>query len=264
MHILLYYPGTFSRDEATLIKFDKEKEIKNIDIKLKKDGGIILAGTVTDEEGKPVSQAFVVVHHSDMLFDFSTAYTDENGHYKIDALGPGNFLAHVDAVHKGYVRTRMPFEIKAGDKELTMNFKLNRGVSISGKFVDENGNEWKNLNGYGNVYVSNESVKDTNSLSSFSLTNFRNKYRPKDSRRGSGGYFAQGQGDYNNGEMIFPTSGTFVFQGMMPGKTKISFEPKEEGSSVKEILYNGQNIKDTGLETSPGQEIKDVTIVIAK
>ncbi|MEN6385625.1 MAG: M56 family metallopeptidase [Phycisphaerales bacterium] len=260
----IYYPGTFSRDEAKLITFDNEKEIKNIEIKLKKNGGIVLEGTVTDEKGQPVSQAFVVVHHSDMLVDFSAAYTDQNGKYKIEALGPGNFLAHVDAVHKGYVRMRIPLEIKAADKEINMNFKLNRGVSISGKFVDENGNEWKNLNGYGNVYVSNKSVKDSNSdVSSFSLTNFRNKYRPKSNER-SGGYFALGEGDYNNGEMIFPTSSTFILQGIMPGKTKISFEPKEKGSSAKEILYNGQNIKDTGLETNPGQEIKDVTIVIGK
>jgi len=30
----------------------------------------------------------------------------------------------------------------------------------------------------------------------------------------------------------------------------------------EEILYNGQNIMETGLETKPGQEIKDVIVVI--
>jgi len=62
--------------------------------------------------------------------------------------------------------------------------------------------------------------------------------------------------------MLFPARNTFVVEGMMPGKTIISFYPKKEGCKVSEILYNGRNIKETGLETKPGQEIKDVTIVI--
>jgi len=48
----------------------------------------------------------------------------------------------------------------------------------------------------------------------------------------------------------------------MPGKTIFRFHPKTEGQIVKEILYKGRNIMETGLETKPGQEIKDVTIVI--
>ena len=49
---------------------------------------------------------------------------------------------------------------------------------------------------------------------------------------------------------------------MMPGKTIISFSPKKEGCKVLEILYNGRNIMETGLETKTGQKIKDITIVI--
>jgi len=49
---------------------------------------------------------------------------------------------------------------------------------------------------------------------------------------------------------------------MIPGKTIFRFHPKTEGQIVKEILYNGQDIMESGIETKPGQQIKDVTIVI--
>jgi hypothetical protein len=49
---------------------------------------------------------------------------------------------------------------------------------------------------------------------------------------------------------------------MMPGKTILRFHPKTQGQVVKQILYNGQNIMDTGIETKSGQEVKDITIVV--
>jgi len=97
--------------------------------------------------------------------------------------------------------------------------------------------------------------------SSFSLTDFRNKYRPEDVTTGSGGSFFRGEGDYSRGQMIFATRSTFVIQGMMPGHTMMSFYPMKEGCEVLKILCNGRNIMETGIETQPGQEIKDVTIV---
>ena len=97
----IYYPGTFFRSDAKRITFDKQQHVDNINIKLQKEGGLILEGTVRDEAGKPVPEAFVVVHRRDMLFDFVTAYTDAQGRYQIQGLGDGEFLVHVDAVHRG-------------------------------------------------------------------------------------------------------------------------------------------------------------------
>jgi hypothetical protein len=50
----------------------------------------------------------------------------------------------------------------------------------------------------------------------------------------------------------------------MPGKTVLHFYAKTEGQTVKEILYKGENIIGTGIETRPGQDIQNVTIVIEK
>ncbi|HUU16912.1 MAG TPA: M56 family metallopeptidase [Sedimentisphaerales bacterium] len=257
-HPPIYYPGTFSRNDAKLIRFDEKQECENIDIRLRRKGGLILEGTVTDDTGKPVPEAFVVVHRSDMLFDFVTDYTDKKGSYQIQGLGDGEFLVHVDAAHRELVRTRTPIVIDSANRRAQLDFALKRGVTISGKFVDEDGNDWQIGQSYGDA-----NIKDWKGpTSSFSLTDFRNKYRTKDVRKGSGGSFQRGQGDYGSAEMLFPARNTFIVEGMMPGKTIISFSPKKEGCKVLEILYNGRDIMETGLETKPGREIKDVTIVI--
>jgi hypothetical protein len=254
----IYYPGTFFRNEAESVTFDGQWDVKNVDIKLQRTGGLVLEGTVINESGEPVPEAFVVVHRRDMLFDFVTAYTDEQGSYEIQGLGDGDFLVHVDAVHRGLVRTRIPINIGSANQRTQLDFVLRQGVTISGKFVDEEGNDWQIGQSYGYA-----NIKDGQGLTSaFSLTDFRNKYRPKDIRRGSGGSFARGEGDYDGGQMLFPTKSTFVIQGVMPGHTMISFYPKKEGCEVAEILCNGQDIMETGIETVLGQEIKGVIIVI--
>jgi hypothetical protein len=257
-HPPIYYPGTFSRNDAKLIRFDEKQECENIDIRLRRKGGLILKGTVTDDTGKPVPEAFVVVHRRDMLFDFITDYTDKKGRYRIQGLGDGEFLVHVDAAHRELVRKRTPIVIDSANRRTQLDFSLKRGVTISGKFVDEDGNDWQIGESYGHALIEDW----RSSTGSFALSDFHNKYRPKEVRRGSGGAFHRGQGDYGSAQMLFPARNTFVVEGMMPGKTIFNFYPKKEGCKVSEILYNGRNIKETGLETKPGQEIKDITIVI--
>jgi hypothetical protein len=193
-----------------------------------------------------------------MLFDFVTDYTDKKGRYRIQGLGDGEFLVHIDAAHRELVRKRTPIVIDSANRRTQLDFSLKRGVTISGKFVDKDGNDWQIAESYGHAIIEDW----RSSTGSFSLTDFRNKYRSKDVRRGSGGAFHRDQGDYKSAQMLFPARNTFVVEGMMPGKTIISFSPKKEGCKVSEILYHGRNIKETGLETKPGQEIKDITIVI--
>ena len=107
----IYYPGTFSRSNAKQFSFDKSTNVDGVNITLRKEGGLALEGTIRDEAGKPIPEAFVVVHRLDMLFDFNTAYSDAQGHYRIQGMGTGQFLVHVDAVHRGFVRTRKPIDI---------------------------------------------------------------------------------------------------------------------------------------------------------
>ena len=187
----IYYPSTFSRSAAKLITFDKSPRVEGVNITRRKKGGMVIEGTVRDEAGKPVPEAFVVVDRRDMFFDFNTAYTDAQGHYRIDGLGAGQFLVHVDAVHRGFVRTRVPLNLDKTSTKVQRDFTLNRGVLISGKFVDQNGDAWKIGESYGYANIVNyKRVKAKQmSSSSFSLTRFWNKYRPQDAEEGQGGSF---------------------------------------------------------------------------
>lgn len=253
----VYYPSTFSRSDAKQVTFHKMRSVEHVDITLRKQGGLLVEGTVRDEAGKPVPEAFVVVHPRDMLFDFVTDYTDKQGRYRIQGLGDGEFLVHADALHRGLVRTRAPVKLAKNVPAARLDFTLVRGVTISGKLVDEKGQPWQIAQTDGLAWVNNRE-------NCFSLTGFRNKYGPQDSLARSHGYYADGEGNYADSRMLFPTTSTFLVEGLLPGRTQIELSPRKEGQQVRKILYSGRDIMASGIDTQPGQEIKDVAIVIGK
>ena len=261
----IYYPGTFSRSDAKQVTFDKSTSVENVNITLRKEGGLVLEGTVHDEAGNPVPEAFVVAHHRDMLWGYNTAYTDAQGHYRIQGLETGQFLVHVDAAHRGFVRTRTPIDIDKPSEKSRLDFTLRRGVSISGKLVDEKGNDWQIGDSYAYAWFSEGGAHPSQfrlNEGDFSSGDFRSKYRPKNVETGLPGAFLLGEGDYDHDQAIFPTTSTFIIQGVMPGPTMIGLSPNKEKQKVAKILYGGRDILTSGIDTKPGDEIKDVTIVV--
>jgi len=262
----IYYPRSFSRTDAKQVVFDKSRHVEDVNITLRKEGGIAIEGTVRDEAGKPVPEAFVVVHRRDMLFDFDTAYTDAQGHYRIQGLGAGSFLVHVDAAHRGLVRTRTPIDLDKASKKVRRDFTLHRGVLISGKFVDEKGQDWQIGDSYAYAaQVSKDRPARTQfelNEGNFSLTDFQNKHRPESVKKGFPGAFLLGEGDYDCDQAVFPTMSTFIIQGMMPGHTTIGLSPNKEKQKVVKILHDGRDILKSGIDTKAGDEIKGVVIVV--
>ena len=197
---------------------------------------------------------------------FDTAYTDAEGHYQLKGLGPGQLLVHVDAVHRGFVRTRMPVNLDEANAKAQRDFTLHRGVLISGKFVDEKGDDWRIGTSYAYAAQISKDRPRRNQFElnegDFSLTDFRSKYSPESVEEGSPGTFLLGEGDYDCDQAIFPTASTFVIQGMMPGHTMIGLSPNKEKQKVVKILYNGRDILTSGIDTNPGDEIKDITFVV--
>jgi beta-lactamase regulating signal transducer with metallopeptidase domain len=256
----IYALSTFFRGEARLITFDKSRHVDGVNITLRKTGGLVLEGTVRDENGKPIPEAFVVVHHRDMLFDRVTAYTDSEGRYELQGLGDGEVLVHVDAIHRGFVRTRVPIVLEKKAPAVQRDFTLHRGVSISGKLVDQDGKEWQIGRSYGGVHVTSNLKKPHEGPSWSGLPN---KFGVQSVREtGSDVFYIPGEGDYDVDNMVFPTSSTFLFPSVKPGHTRITFSPQAEGQEVVKILCNGKDILKSGITTKPGDEIKDVTIVI--
>ena len=172
----IYYPSTFSRNEAKLITFDETPSVENVNITRRKAGGLVLAGRVCDEAGEPIPEAFVVVHRRDMFFDFVTAYSDAEGGYQIQGLGDGEFLVHVNATPRGFVRTCTAIDLDGRTQKTRCDFTLTQGVSISGKLVDKEGNDWEIAKSYGMAHVASESPRPSGS---FTLSGFGNKHSPQ-------------------------------------------------------------------------------------
>ena len=254
-----YFPGTVDRNKAKKVTFNDTMSVEKVDIRLQTKGELILEGVVTDEKtGNPIPKALVTVHHKDMLFDHLTVYTDEQGRYRIESIGTGDFFVHVDAKPWGYIRTLKTVDMKATPKTTVLDFTLRRGATIYGMFVDENGNPIEiDRSAWGLAYRYDPGPSKT----MHSWTGARNRYSTKGLTYST---FSDGEGDYESEYMVFPTPSSFIIEGVKPGKTILHFSPQIEGQTVKEILYHGENITKTGIETQSDQEIKDVTIVIKK
>lgn len=257
-----YYPGTLDRAKATVIAFDKGESVENADIRLARHGDQVLEGTITDAStGRPIENALVVVHHMDMLFDQITAYTDAQGRYRLDTVTPGEAIVHVDAKPFGYVRKRQTLTLDAGTKETRLDLSLTPGVTLTGKFVDTAGKDveftWMAL---GYAYHR----PDLNPGGpSWSGSNSRYSVVQGDGQAPV--FFMGGSGDYSGEIMDSPTPSTFRIDGVLPGQTLLTFDPKAPDLTVQSINYEGRNIMPDGFTTSLAQrEVKDVTIVLAR
>lgn len=254
-----YYPGTLDRNKATLVSFDKGPAAQNVDIRLQRHGEYSLEGTITDEStGSPIEKALVTVHHTDLLFDQITTYTDAQGHYRLDTVSPGEVLVHVDAKPFGFVRTRRLLTISNETKETRLDLSLKPGVTIRGKFVDTAGKPieftWA---AYGSAYHSPNPDGQGSSWSGSA-----SRYTVAEKKPVT---FIGGSGDYHFEEMSFPTTSTFLIEGMLPGSTFVKFEPKASDLMVQSILYKGKDIGPAGFETTlADREVQDVTIVLTR
>ncbi|MEJ2704711.1 MAG: carboxypeptidase-like regulatory domain-containing protein [Sedimentisphaerales bacterium] len=79
------------------------------------------------------ANARLVTFGDNMFFDLFCGYTNEQGRYRIEGLGEGTFIVHVDAVYKGLVKTRKLVTIKPDAQPTQLNFTLTRGVRVSGE-----------------------------------------------------------------------------------------------------------------------------------
>lgn len=253
-----FHPATFDRGEAELVTFGEVNLVEGIDVRMQRTGGRVLEGRVTDgATGAPIPEALVTTFHADMWFDLFHAYTDEQGRYRVEGLSDGQFVIHVDAVHKGYVKTRRIVTLRRSAPPLDLALK--RGANISGILVDERGNRYRAGRSFG--HADRREGGFGGAASNFP---YGNKYAPDYIRNGSTVFYTEGQGEAAGTMMVFPSDTTFLLPAVAPGKIAIEFRPRGRGERVQAILHEGRDIQETGLVIGPGQEITDVTIVIAK
>jgi len=266
VYLPTYHPGTLSRKEAKQVTFDNQRHVVNVDLVLQTNGGLTLEGTVVDETGQPIPEVVVVARLPDMHAGQVAAYTDKDGKYRIHGLDKKEYQVGFEALHRGFVGACATIDMKKsnGQKPLTLDTSLKQGATITGKFVDEKGKAWKIAESHGHA-----SIQDPKKPSSYiHYSGPWNKYRPKGVAENPSTFITvflekgETRGEFSGGQMTFPTKSTFTFQGLKPGVTTISFSPKKENQKTVKILYQGKDVLKSGIETKPGQEIKDVTIVI--
>jgi hypothetical protein len=253
-----FYPGTPSRDDATLVTFDEAAMAEGIDVAMQGGGGGALEGVVTSADGGgPVPRALVSLFHHDMWFDLFYTYADEQGRYRMEGLGAGTYIVHVDARHDGYVKTRKITTVDAGAAQEPLDFVLRRGGSISGTLVDEEGQPYKVGRGYG--YASRTTRGSGGAASNFP---YGNKHAPECIRTASTLFYEEGEGDAASARMAFPTETSFLLPAVPPGKVAISFRPRGRGERVAKMLHEGRDVLESGLTVEAGRDITGVTIVV--
>jgi len=256
----VFFPGTHSRDEATKITFDKngEMDIRNVDILLRKTGGLVLEGTVSSRDtGEPIPKTLVVVYRRDMEFDTVTTYSDAQGHYRFACLGPGKFQLQADATPDGFVRTRKLVTLTDAAPVTRLDLTLMTGATISGAFVQEDGSPWHVDRFKRTAFMQLRGFTDEGGQ----CNGLWNRYAPGRAEFGSGVYYS-GEGDYEQGQMGFPDDTSFIVSGMMPGQAMFNYSPYVDGKRVVRINYEGRDILSEGLKIGPTQVIQGVQIVI--
>jgi hypothetical protein len=251
-----YYPGVFSRAAAQLIRFGSDREVTGIDIHLRKTGGLVLQGQVTDKTtGKPIPDAMVVVLHNDMLFDRVLGYTGKDGTYRIEGLGEGDCNVNVDATPAGFVRYRKTITLAAGAAPAQLDFALVPGATIRGKFVRADGMPAQI---FLHAAFGGATVGKSDQRSSYS--GFPHRHAPDYIGRQTPVFYEPGYGPYNRSPMFFPTADSFMLLGVMPGKANLYFDPKTPGQRVVRMLLNGKQLPGFQLDVTAGQDIDGVEI----
>lgn len=114
------------------------QDLSGVDVVLRP--GASVEGRVLAPDGTPVRAAEVSVTQASpndfASFNPFSATTDGDGRYQIDGVPPGPQT--LEARAEGYRRTARDVEVAAGTS--TVDFRLERGLEVSGRVVDDAGN----------------------------------------------------------------------------------------------------------------------------
>lgn len=152
-----YYDRAASREEATRVRVTEPDTTHNIDFYL--DRGGIISGTVTDHQGNPLQEIYVLAAPvvEDSLIDgkdcddeiqgrYGKAITDAQGYYEISGLPDGDYLVLAENQGMPYSRAwypdaaerrnAKPVPVSAGERSDNIDITLsleNLSGSISGR-----------------------------------------------------------------------------------------------------------------------------------
>ncbi len=104
------------------------------DVYFELDKGAEISGLVTDENGQPIENAYVLATNADGKT--AGAMTDENGEYLITGLSPG--ACRISCYVAGYVTTYQDLgDLQYNDKLEGINFNLKAGIEVTGTVYEK-------------------------------------------------------------------------------------------------------------------------------
>lgn len=109
------------------------QELKGLEVVLAP--GAVVEGRVFSPSGQPLPGAEVGVADPTMDFFFGSATTDGDGRFRLEGIAPGT--RSVQAEHKSYRRAVKELEVRLGEN--SVDLRLEGGVEVSGRVVDEGG-----------------------------------------------------------------------------------------------------------------------------
>jgi hypothetical protein len=123
----------YQRSELDNLEVRPGQELRGLEVMLAP--GAVIEGRVFSPSGQPLAGAEVGVVDPAIHVFFGTATTDGDGRYRLDGVAPG--ARSVQAEHEDYRRAVKEVEVRLGEN--SVDLRLEGGVEISGRVVDEGG-----------------------------------------------------------------------------------------------------------------------------
>ncbi|RZJ10673.1 MAG: hypothetical protein EOP39_08205 [Rubrivivax sp.] len=112
------------------------KKNKTTKLSMTRAAGTTLSGKITDSKGKAVKDAWVGVR--DANDTWLNAYTNSKGVYKVTGVTTGTYRVESDGVYES-TDALTAKSVKLTGKKATVNIKLTKGSTLTGKVVNSKG-----------------------------------------------------------------------------------------------------------------------------
>lgn len=141
-----FHPGTYSLHDANWINASAGTTLNDVLIRLPEAGTVRLRVRISDAESwRPISGARVLVIRRDVLIDWFTGQTDEDGWFSSEYLTRGPWQITAGARDQGYARWSKWIDVGAGDDNIETCFALVRGAVFEGRIATEDAQELPSL-----------------------------------------------------------------------------------------------------------------------
>lgn len=123
----------YQRSELENLEVRPGQELKGLEVVLAP--GAVIEGRVFSPSGQPLAGAEVGVAEPAVDFFFGSATSDGDGRFRLEGIAPGTRA--VQAEHRSYRRAIKELEVRLGEN--SVDLRLEGGVEVSGRVVDEGG-----------------------------------------------------------------------------------------------------------------------------